>query len=75
MLHVIVKNVAWMRKYKVISQDTYKEFKMGNLSPPETQSDQLTSYIQKQKNERRAKSEYLIFDSMLESGNLDRVEA
>ena len=77
MLHVILRNIRYMRKHKLISEDTFERFKLlDSLEPPEHQSEELTKFLsQLKKINRTLEPELLRFDSTLESGNLDRAEA
>ena len=77
MLHVILRNIRYMRKHKLITEDTFERFKLlESLEPPEHQSEELTEYLsQIKRTNRTLEPELLRFDSTLESGNLDRAEA
>ena len=77
MLHIILRNVRYMRKHKLITEDTFERFKLlDSLDPPEHQSEELTEYLlQLKRTNKTLEPELLRFDSNLESGNLDRAEA
>ena len=77
MLHVILRNIRYMRKHKLISEDTFERFQLlDSLEPPEHQSEKLTEFLdQVKRTNRTLEPELLRFDSTIESGNLDRAEA
>ena len=77
MLLVIRQNIKRMLEWKTISKDIYEKFKLfDDMEKPENQSEELTKWMKEdEKSKRLQDPEYLIFDSMIESGNLERVEA
>ena len=78
MLHVIIQNIRRMHKHKTISNSTFNKFRLMNDTKvsPENQSKDLKSFLsQVKRNHRTQDPELLQFDSTIESGNLERVEA
>ena len=78
MLYVILKNVRRMRKHKLITESIYNKFKLleDQIEPPKNGSEGFKNYlIWLKKSNRFLDQEYLRFDSAIESGNLERVEA
>ena len=66
-----------MHKYKIISEAVYKKFRMQvPYKAIPKQSNELREYLSQMKRDHRLLDpEYLKFDSAIESGNLERVEA
>ena len=79
MLEITLKNIKRMRKHKLMSEESYQKFGINPDELPQQEIDMESPLIRfkvrKQKLDRMLDKEYLRFDSAIESGNLDRVEA
>lgn len=78
-LHVILHNIERMRKYKLVSEAAYSKFRLLQDATNNKQSLEdgpVTAFRKRLKRlNARNDPEYLRFDSAIESGNLERVEA
>ena len=75
MLYLVDKSIERMKQNSLISEYVYHQFRRSR-KPPRHLSQQLLGYIaQKEKDWKLQDEEYLQFDSSIESGNLERVEA
>ena len=65
-----------MLKHKLISERVFSKFGKIVSQAPAAQSEELSKYLSRlKKSHKTLDPEFLRFDSNLESGNLDRVEA
>ena len=74
-LHVILHNIERMKKYKLITEAAYDKFRLPKSTNASVHN--LPSAFKQKRKELNKKldPEYLRFDSMIESGNLERAEA
>lgn len=72
-LNIVLRNVKRMLKHRIVSLAAYKRFKLNGET---IANSPLIKFREQQKRLNKAlEPEYLRFDSAIESGNLERVEA
>ena len=76
MLYVIQKEIVRMWKTSLITPYVYEQFMASAVPTNSNLSKEFMKYLaQKKKQAKISDENYLRFDSLIESGNLDRVEA